>query len=98
MMQTLVSRVRLAFPIMTGLAMALAIVHPAKAAGPAPAGPSTTLPSGTTATAGGPSAAGLWQKIEDGKPVIWVLVIAHQDGIYEGVIAKTFPEDPNENC
>ena len=45
-----------------------------------------------------PSAAGLWQKVEDGKPVVWVLVIDHQDGIFEGVIAKTFPEDPNEIC
>jgi hypothetical protein len=42
----------------------------------------------------------LWQKIEDGKPVVWVLVVDH-DGIFEGVIAKTFPlpgEDPNEIC
>src|SRR6202165_1948295 len=38
-----------------------------------------------------PSAAGLWQKIEDGKPVVWVLVVDH-DGIFEGVIAKTFPK------
>jgi Uncharacterized protein conserved in bacteria (DUF2147) len=37
-----------------------------------------------------PSAAGLWQKIEDDKPVGWFLVIDH-DGIFEGVIAKTFP-------
>jgi hypothetical protein len=47
-----------------------------------------------------PSAAGLWQKIEDGKPVVWFLVVDH-DGIFEGVIAKTFPlpgEDPNELC
>ena len=47
-----------------------------------------------------PSAAGLWQKIEDGKPVAWFLVVDH-DGIFEGVIAKTFPlpgEDPNEIC
>ena len=47
-----------------------------------------------------PSAAGLWQKIEDGKPVVWVLVVDH-DGIFEGVIAKTFPtpgEDINEAC
>jgi uncharacterized protein DUF2147 len=36
------------------------------------------------------SAAGLWQKMEDGKPVIWVLMVDH-DGIFEGVIAKTFP-------
>jgi hypothetical protein len=45
-----------------------------------------------------PSAAGLWQKIEDNKPVIWVLVVDHHDGIFEGVIAKTFPEDPSEIC
>jgi hypothetical protein len=45
-----------------------------------------------------PTAAGLWQKIEDGKPVVWVLVVDHHDGIFEGVIAKTFPEDPNEIC
>jgi hypothetical protein len=47
-----------------------------------------------------PSAAGLWQKIEDGKPVLWVLVLDH-DGVFEGVIAKTFPspgENPNEVC
>jgi hypothetical protein len=47
-----------------------------------------------------PSAAGLWQKIEDGKPVVWVLVL-DRDGIFEGVVAKTFPlpgEDPNEIC
>jgi hypothetical protein len=47
-----------------------------------------------------PSAVGLWQKIEDGKPVVWVLVL-DRDGIFEGVVAKTFPlpgEDPNEIC
>jgi hypothetical protein len=99
MMLTTVSRVRLAFPIIAGLAMTLAIVLPAKAAGPAPAGPSSaTTSTATTPAAAGPSAAGLWQKIEDGKPVIWVLVVAHEDGIYEGVIAKTFPEDPSEIC
>src|SRR5260370_17277931 len=45
-----------------------------------------------------PSAAGLWQKVEDGKPVLWILFVDH-NGIYEGVMAKTFPlpgEDPNE--
>jgi hypothetical protein len=52
------------------------------------------------AQAGEPSAAGLWQKIEDGKPVGWFLVVDH-DGIFEGAIAKTFPlpgEDPNFIC
>jgi hypothetical protein len=37
-----------------------------------------------------PSAAGLWQKVEDGRPVVWVLVLDHE-GMFEGVIAKTFP-------
>jgi uncharacterized protein DUF2147 len=37
------------------------------------------------------SAAGLWQKIEDGKSVGWFLVI-EQNGTYEGIIAKMFPE------
>jgi hypothetical protein len=53
------------------------------------------------AQAAEPSAAGLWQKVEDGKPVAWFLMVDH-DGIFEGVIAKTFPlpgEDPtSEVC
>jgi hypothetical protein len=55
------------------------------------------MPSGRAAE---PSAAGLWQKIEDGKPVMWVLVV-DRDGVFEGVIAKMFPlpgENPNEIC
>jgi hypothetical protein len=47
-----------------------------------------------------PSAAGLWQKIEDGRPVGWFLFVDHE-GIFEGVIAKTYPlpgEDLNEVC
>jgi hypothetical protein len=42
-----------------------------------------------------PSAAGLWQKVEKGKPVIDVLMVDH-NGMFEGVIAKTFPE-PGED-
>jgi hypothetical protein len=52
------------------------------------------------ARAAEPSAAGLWQKIEDGKPVAWFLMVDH-DGIFEGAVAKTFPlpgENPNEIC
>lgn len=41
------------------------------------------------------SAAGLWQKIEDGKPEGWFLVI-ERNGVFEGMIAKMFssPDDP----
>src|ERR1700709_8307 len=52
---------------------------------------------GATAQTAEPSAAGLWQKVEKNKPVAWFLVVDHS-GIFEGVIAKTFPlpgEDPN---
>jgi Uncharacterized protein conserved in bacteria (DUF2147) len=52
------------------------------------------------AQAAEPSAAGLWQKIEDGKPVGWFLFVDH-DGTFEGAIAKTFPlpgEEPNPIC
>jgi Uncharacterized protein conserved in bacteria (DUF2147) len=52
------------------------------------------------ATAAEPSAAGLWQKIEEGKTVGWFLVVDHS-GTFEGVIAKTFPEPgeaPNPVC
>ena len=52
-------------------------------------------------TPAGPSAAGLWQKVEDGKPVVDVLVVDH-NGIFEGVIAKTFPlsgeDDSSDVC
>jgi len=63
------------------------------------AGLALMLAAAPAARAVEPSAAGLWQKVEDGKPVAWFLVVDH-DGIFEGVIAKTFPlpgEDPNQN-
>jgi len=41
------------------------------------------------------TAAGLWQKIENGKPEVYVLMIDH-NGIFEGVMAKTFPDSPEE--
>ncbi len=39
-----------------------------------------------------PTAAGLWQKVEDGRPVVWVLVVDHHDGMFEGAIARKFPK------
>jgi hypothetical protein len=80
MMWTVISRFRVALPMMAALVMSFAITLPGQAAEP--------------------SAAGLWQKIEDGKPVGWFLVVDH-DGIFEGAIAKTFPlpgEEPNLIC
>ena len=42
------------------------------------------------------SAAGMWQKVEDGKPSLYVLVIDH-NGTFEGVMAKLFPAPGEEN-
>jgi hypothetical protein len=74
-MWTALSRLRRVLPIMTGLAISLALMLPGQAAEP--------------------SAAGLWQKIENGKPELYVLMIDH-NGIFEGVMAKTFPDSADE--
>lgn len=47
-----------------------------------------------------PSAAGLWERSEDGKPVVWILVVDRSDS-FEGAFARMFPrpgEDPNPRC
>jgi hypothetical protein len=40
-----------------------------------------------SARADGPTASGLWEKSEAGKPVVWVLIF-ERGGTYEGAIAK----------
>ena len=53
-----------------------------------------------SARAGEPTASGLWEKAEAGKPVVWVLVF-ERGGTYEGAIAKRFlkpGDDPGAVC
>jgi uncharacterized protein (DUF2147 family) len=63
-----------------------------------------TVPTATAPTATaqpGPSAAGLWQKTEDGKPDGWFLVVDRDGTMFEGAIAKMFMkpgDDPNPLC
>ena len=43
-----------------------------------------------------PSAAGLWQKSENGEPRLYVLIVDHK-GVFEGVMAKLFPKPGSNN-
>jgi hypothetical protein len=38
-----------------------------------------------------PTAAGLWEKAENGRPVAWFLVVERPNNMFEGAIAKAFP-------
>src|SRR5690349_6595899 len=58
-------------------------------------GGAAALGLATSGAAADPSAVGLWQKTEDGKPVVWVLVVEHDGGVFEGAFAKMFPK-PDE--
>src|SRR5258706_5756254 len=53
-----------------------------------------------SARADEPTASGLWEKTEAGKPVVWALVF-QRGGTYEGAIAKRFlkpGDDPGAVC
>ena len=67
---------------------------------PITAGLALMLAAAMPARAAELSAAGLWQKVEDGKPSGWFLVV-ERNGVFEGVIARMFsrPGDPpNPTC
>lgn len=36
------------------------------------------------------TAAGFWEKTEDGKPVVWVLIVERPNNLFEGAFAKMF--------
>jgi hypothetical protein len=85
MMRIATSGIRLALPFIASLVLALVF---------------EVANVSRCAQAAEPSAAGLWQKVEDDKPVGWFLFVDH-DGVFEGIIVKTFPrpgDDPNEIC
>jgi hypothetical protein len=88
MMQMVLSKIRLASTIVARFAAALLVM---------------AFVGVSPAMAAEPSAAGLWQKLEDGKPVVWVLVVDHDGVNFEGVIAREFPDPgettlPNDYC
>ena len=85
------------YEIARGVGMRLAVMAAAFALLMAPVA-DRALAQGAVQAA--PSAAGLWQKIVDGKPDGWFLVVDH-DGMFEGAIAKMFQkpgDDPNVVC
>jgi hypothetical protein len=54
--------------------------------------PRTTPVAAPSAPTQPPGAEGLWQRSEDGKPVLWLLMLDRGGGLYEGIVAKTFPK------
>src|SRR6476659_9638452 len=83
-MRNALSRLRLVLPIVAGRVVSATLV----------------LSATQAAQAQELTAAGLWQKVEKGKPVGWFLVVDH-DGIFEGAFARLFPEPgdaPNPVC
>jgi uncharacterized protein (DUF2147 family) len=57
----------------------------------------TTLPSRPA----DPTVVGLWEKTENGRPVVWFLFVERPNNIFEGAVAKAFPrptDPPNPTC
>jgi len=93
------TRTEFACVALAAAAAVLAVLLAGAFSGPAVA-QTAVAPAAAPAAQAGPSAAGLWQKLEDGKPDGWFLIVDH-DGIFEGAIAKLFMkpgEDPNVIC
>ena len=54
-----------------------------------------------SAHAADPTVVGLWEKTDQGRPVVWFLLVERPNNIFEGAIAKSFPRptDPsNPTC
>jgi hypothetical protein len=83
--------------------VALAVMWAAAlpAAAQTAAAPTAVQPGPAVPAQPGPSAAGLWEKTEDGKPDGWFLVVDRDGSMFEGAIAKMFfkpGEDTNPLC
>ncbi len=59
------------------------------------------LSAAAPSVAAEPTAAGLWQRTDTGKPggkpVVWVLMLDRGNNMYEGIVAKSFPQAGQPN-
>ncbi|MFC0239806.1 DUF2147 domain-containing protein [Rhodopseudomonas telluris] len=62
---------------------------------------SCVMTATSPAAAAEPTAAGLWQRTDTGKPggkpVVWVLMLDRGNNQYEGIVAKSFPQAGQPN-